>query len=63
MSNPKKQKAKIGSKESLDLFANAIKNTINELQLMYYTCPYHAKIQIEQHIEYLQKCLKENGYN
>lgn len=63
MSKPKNQKAKTGSNESLDLFAKAIKNTINELQLIYYSCPYNAKVGIEQHINYLQTTLKENGYN
>lgn len=62
MSNSIK-KTKAGLQKSLDAFALAVTNSINELQLLYYSCPYNAKISIEQHIHYLQSILKENGYN
>ena len=63
MTKTKKQKTKTGTKESLDVFAEALKNTINEMQLLYWSCPYNAKVGIEQHINYIQTILKENGYN
>lgn len=62
-SKKKETQQKAGIQNSSVELQQAIVNTISELKLMWPGVPFDIKIAMEQHINYLDRVLKESGYN
>jgi len=62
-SKKSKEQQSLGISNSSDKLQEAIVNIIDELMYMYTSVPYDVKIAIEKNVEYLNRVLKESGYN
>jgi len=62
-SKKSKEQQSLGISNSSDKLQEAIVSIIDELKLMYTGVPYDVKIAIEKNVEYLNRVLKESGYN